>query len=146
MYACWGDIDFKDGIFTIRDHPEWGFTTKDHEEREIPLPSHLIEKLKVRVRTSELIFPSTQGKPNGHFLRVLKEIAVRAGVDPDQCGLHKFPKTYATLQHENGVSARTIQKRLGHSSLETTLAYLEAASVRSKETREVVDETFAMFA
>ena len=143
MYACWGDVDFKDGVFTIRDHPEWGFTTKDHE---ILLPSHLIQKLKERVRTSELIFPTATGRPNGHFLRLLKEIAVRAGVNPDQCGLHKFRKTYATLQHENGVSARTIQKRLGHSSLETTLAYLEAASVRSKETREVVDSTFEAYA
>jgi integrase/recombinase XerD len=76
----------------------------------------------------------------------LKEVAERAGVNPDECGVHKFRKTYATLQHENGVSARTIQNRLGHSSLETTLAYLEAASVRSVETRQVIDDTFAVFA
>jgi integrase/recombinase XerD len=75
MHASWSDIDFKDGVYTIRDHPEWGFTTKDHEEREIPLPGHLIEKLKARVRTSDLIFPSKQGRPNGHLLRMLKEIA-----------------------------------------------------------------------
>ena len=88
MHACWGDIDFKDGVFTIRDHPEWGFTTKDHEERDIPLPRHIVEKLKARMRTSELIFPSKQGRPNGHFLKTLKEVAERAGVNPDQCGLH----------------------------------------------------------
>jgi integrase len=111
MHACWQDVDFKDGVFTIRDHPEWGFTTKDHEEREIPLPTHLVEKLKARVRTSELIFPTATGRPDGHFLRRLKEIAVRAGVDPDQVGLHKWRKTFATLQHENGVSARTIRSR-----------------------------------
>ena len=88
MHACWGDIDFKDGVFTIRDHPEWGFTTKDHEERDIPLPGHIVEKLKARMRTSELIFPSKQGRPNGHFLKTPKEVAERAGVNPDQCGLH----------------------------------------------------------
>ena len=33
MHACWTDIDFTDGVYTIRDHPECGFTTKDHEER-----------------------------------------------------------------------------------------------------------------
>ena len=146
MHACWDDINFRDGIFTIRDHPEWGFTTKDHEEREIPLPTHLLEALKKRSQTSKLIFPAAKGGPERHFLRMLKDIAIRAGVDPDECGLHKFRKSYATLQHENGVSARTIQKRLGHSSLETTLAYLEAADVRSVETRKVVDETFMAFA
>jgi integrase len=61
-------------------------------------------------------------------------------------GFTNSENPYATLQHENGVSARTIQKRLGHSSLETTLAYLEAADVRSVETRKVVDETFMEFA
>jgi integrase len=114
--------------------------------REIPIPSHLVEKRKERVHTSDLIFATRAGKLNGHFLRLLKEVAKRAGVNPDECGLCEFQKTYATLQHENGVSPRTIQKRLGHSSLETTLPYLEAASVRSKETWQVVNETFAAFA
>jgi integrase/recombinase XerD len=145
-HACWQDINFRDGIYTIRDHAEWDFVTKDHEEREIPLPTHLLEALKKRTQTSELIFPAARGGPDGHFLRILKDLALRAGVNPDECGLHKFRKSYATLQHENGVSARTIQKRLGHSSLETTLAYLEAADVRSVETRKAVDETFAAFA
>lgn len=77
---------------------------------------------------------------------MLKEIAVRAGVNPNECGLHKFRKTFATLQHENGVSARTIQKRLGHSSLETTLDYLEEAEATSEATRQVVNDTFAAFA
>ena len=45
--------------------------------------------------------------------------------------LHKFRKSYATLQHRDGVDARTIQKRLGHSDLSTTLAYLEDEEPRS---------------
>jgi integrase/recombinase XerD len=146
MHASWGDVDFKRKLFIVRDHPEWGFTTKDHEERPIPLTDGLLEKLSQRVRNGELIFPTKDGKPNGHFLRALKAIAERAGVDPTECNLHKWRKTYATLQHENGVSARTLQKRLGHSSLETTLAYLEAAEVTSEESRAVVNDTFAVFA
>jgi integrase/recombinase XerD len=145
-YATWPDVDFKRKVFTVRDHPEYGFKPKDYEERPIPLTDSVLAKLQQRVRTSDLIFPTKQGKPNGHFLRMLKEIAVRAGVYPHECGLHKFRKTFATLQHENGVSARTIQKRLGHSSLETTLAYLEAAEATSEATRQVVNDTFAAFA
>ena len=36
MYAEWNDIDFVDGLFTVRAKADW--TPKDHEEREIPLP------------------------------------------------------------------------------------------------------------
>jgi integrase len=50
------------------------------------------------------------------------------------------------LQHENGVPARTIQARLGHSDLATTLAYLQAGDVRSEKEGNAVNNTFAAFA
>ncbi len=150
MYACWEDIDFQDGIFTVREHLDLGFRPKDCEEREVPLPDHLVGALKQRFLVNgnqRLIFPNPRtGRPEGHFLRKLKDLAKRAGLNPDDCGLHKFRKSYATLQHENGTSARTIQRRLGHSALETTLAYLEAADVRSEESRRQVNGVFAAFA
>jgi len=59
---------------------------------------------------------------------------------------HKFRKTYATLQHRDGVDARTIQKRLGHSDLSTTLAYLEGEEPRSDRSRKQVNGTFGVFA
>ena len=52
---------------------------------------------------------------------------------PTKGGLHKFRKTFATMHHESGFSARTLQSWLGHSSLETTIAYLKiSARVPSK--------------
>jgi integrase len=65
------------------------------------------------------------------MLRQLKALAERAGL-PGKFELHKFRKTYATLQHKQSVDARTIQKRLGHSSLETTLQYLEGEESRER--------------
>jgi integrase len=93
----------------------------------------------------------------------LKNLALRAGLNCGSCvnkvgqscgehpvcdrwELHKFRKTFATLHHESGVSARTLQAWLGHSSLETTLAYLKVADVRSERTRAQVNNTFAQFA
>jgi integrase len=38
--------------------------------------------------------------------------------------LHTMRKTYASMLHKNGVSARTLMRYLRHSDLETTLAYL----------------------
>jgi|GEM_PF-4097835 len=59
----------------------------------IPLPTHPLQALKKRTQTSKLIFPAAKGGPERHSLRVLKDIALWAGVDPDECGLHKFRKS-----------------------------------------------------
>jgi len=145
MYAEWPDIDFVDALFTVKAKEHW--TPKDYEEREIPLPDFPIAALKKRMLAtkSNLIFPTKEGKSDGHMLRKLKDLAKRAGLK-GEFKLHKFRKTYATLQHRDGVDARTIQKRLGHSALETTLAYLEGEEPRSTRTREQVSNTFKVFA
>jgi integrase len=118
------------------------------EEREIKLPAYLVTALKQRMLkgTGLLIFPTKQGKPNHHFLRMLKDLAGRAGLNPAKCILHTFRKTFATLQHRNGTDARMIQGMLGHSDPTTTLAYLEGEDVRSEERTQKVDETFGVFA
>ena len=145
MYAEWNDVDFVDGLFTVKAKENW--KPKDYEEREIPLPDFLVKALKERMLTTKgsLIFPTRQGKPDGHMLRTLKDLAKRAGLH-GEFKLHKFRKTYATLQHRDGLDARTIQKRLGHSALETTLAYLEGEEPRSDRSRKQVNGTFGVFA
>jgi integrase len=144
QFATWSDVDLEDGIFTVRDHPEYGFVPKDREMREIPLPAELLKRLKARERISNLIFPKN-GKPNGHMLRTLKAMAKRAGIDPRVCGLHVFRKTFATRLHRARVDARSIQRLLGHGDLATTLAYLEAENARSERMRAVVNTTFKGF-
>jgi site-specific recombinase XerD len=79
------------------------------------------------------------------MLRTLQALAQRAGL-VGEFGLHKFRKSYATIQHKSGVDARTIQKRLGHSDLTTTLAYLEGEDPRSERSRDQVNGAFAVFA
>src|SRR5262249_13458024 len=83
MYATWDDIDFVDGLFTVKAKEDW--TPKDYEEREIPLPDFLVAKLKARMLTTKgkLIFPNVvngEQKPDGHMLRKLKYLAKRAGL------------------------------------------------------------------
>ena len=145
MYAEWNDIDFVDGLFTVRAKENW--TPKDYEEREIPLPDFLLVALKKRMLETKgkLIFPTLDNKTDGHMLRNLKSLAKRAGLH-GEFKLHKFRKTYTTLQHRDGVDARTIQKRLGHSDLSTTLAYLEGEEPRSDRSRKQVNGTFGVFA
>jgi Phage integrase family len=63
----------------------------------------------------------------------------------DRWELRKFRKMFATHHHESGVSDRTLQAWLGHSSLDATLAYLKVADVRSERTRAQVNHIFAQF-
>ena len=145
-HACWEDVNFEAKTYTVREHLELGFQPKDREEREVPLPDALVASLRQRRQMhpdAKLIFPNKQGRPEGHFLRRLQAIVKNARL-AGKWELHKFRKTFATMHHEAGVSARTLQKWLGHSSLETTLTYLEAADIRSERTRQQVNNSFAV--
>jgi integrase len=61
------------------------------------------------------VFPNGEGNSDGHFLRKLKAIAKKAGIEGAE--LHRFRKTYADTLHEEKVSVNTIRIRLGHESL-----------------------------
>jgi integrase/recombinase XerD len=116
-----------------------------------------------RYPNTRLIFPGDSGEPNGHYLRIIKELAFRGGMNCGNCytkggeccastptckrfTLHKFRKTFATFHHEGGIPVRTIQRWLRHSSLETTLKYLAASDDKSLKSREQVNRTFAFLA
>ena len=172
MHCTWRNVDFKARVITVVSKPEFGFRVKDKEERSVPVPDSLIEALTHRKSESKslLVFPGPNGKPNGHFLRLLQQLAFRAGLNCQECtrqpkktksgrlkaprscathpicgewGLHKFRKTFATFHSEAGVSPRTIQTWLGHSDLATTLRYLAVADLRSARTRSQVNGSFA---
>jgi integrase len=112
---------------------------KSAKDRFIPIPAKLVWKIKERMRqrnaqTHDLVFPNGDGKPDGHFLRKLKAIAKKAAVESAE--LHRFRKTYADTLHEEGVSVNTIRIRLGHESLDVTLAYLKGKDAESEEAQE----------
>jgi len=162
MFCSWKNVDFKGKVVAVRSKPELGFRPKDKEERSVPVPDSLIAALANRKKesTSMFIFAGPDGRPNGHFLRVLQKLALRAGLNCGECltkqgkscatqaicrewGLHKFRKTFATMHSEAGVPPSTIQKWLGHSDLATTLRYLATADLRSERTRQQVNTTFS---
>jgi integrase len=87
-----------------------------------------------KAQPHDLIFPNGKGKTDGHFLRKLKAIAKKAGVEDSE--LHRSRKTYGDTLHEEGVSVNTIRIRLGHESLDVTLAYLKGKDAESEEAQE----------
>jgi integrase len=161
-YMTWSDVDLDQKIVRITAKSQWSWKPKDCEERCVPIPEWLVDtltRLKSNSRNS-LLFPNQLDQPEGHFLAKLKTLALRAGLNCGHCtnkrglsckdnpvcrrwSLHKFRRTFATMHHDSGVSARTLQAWLGHSNLETTLRYLRVADLRSERIRSQVDHTFA---
>jgi len=164
-FAEW--VDIKNGEYHVHSKPEHGFTVKNHEDRYVPLPIELLDLLKERKTQSQSrwIFPNENGDPEGHFLRHLKKIALRAGLNCGHCKttvtrgrydskhrvevtcktdpvcehwyLHRLRKTCADRWLEVGISVRKIQEWLGHKSLETTQIYLTGRT--SEEDRKKVN-------
>ncbi len=170
-FAAWKDIDFTKREYHIRRKEDVGFTPKSHESRTVPLPVSLVDALNARRKThptDRWIFVNENGRPDNHFLRKLKRIALRAGLNCGQCKttvtlgkydhkketgvtckthpvcehiyLHRFRKTCATRWQEHGIPLRTVQAWLGHKNLETTQRYLGVTD--SGKLRGQIDAAF----
>jgi Site-specific recombinase XerD len=117
---------------------------KEHKARQLGPNPH------------NLVFPTTQGRPDKKFENKLKRIARRAGLNCGRCEskygnkcsegphcgkwfLHKFRHTFATSSLENGVSIRTLQEWLGHSDLKSTMVYLKF--VRRNDIQQLLDSS-----
>ncbi len=172
QYATWQDVDFEKMEFHIRAKKDVGFTPKNHERRSVPLPASLVALLKVRRKNAphtRWLFVNKDGKPDGHFLKKFKRIALSAGINCGECTttvnkgrydrkravqvtcatdpvcehvfLHRLRKTCASRWEAAGIPVRTIQFWLGHKSLETTMQYLGVTD--SSKLRGSVDKAFA---
>jgi integrase/recombinase XerD len=159
-HTCWSDVSSRQFV-RVKSKPEWQFTPKNWEEREVPIPDKLMASLneyRQAIGTgSRLIFPVPSGQPDRHFLRTLKRIASTAGLNCGSCKtdkghcrqgpycerwfLHKFRATYATMQLQGGVDLRTLQALLGHKDLASTMRYLKPA--RDERVLQQVNGIFA---
>jgi hypothetical protein len=141
------DLLFANGVLWIRSKQDRGFRLKGKKGtpskgRKVPIPAPFMEKLKVYCQgkdARDLLFPNTEGRVEGHFLRRAKAIGMRAGVD--EVKLHRFRKTGATMLHEDGVSVRKIQEYLGHTTLTITLLYLGVADAADEASQEQINNT-----
>ena len=81
------------------------------------------------VENQQAIFLSCYGAPlyRRHIITIIKKHGNNAGIPPNQCGVHMFRRFFAVQFLRNGGDFFSLQKLLGHSTLEMTRKYAEMA-------------------
>lgn len=130
MYLSWSDLNHDLHTIRVTAKPQLGFYPKRWEEREVPIPAHLVDILRNHIKreNSRFVFPSPTGNRDQHMLDRCKAVAKRAELDAEQFDLKTFRSTYATRMLRAGFDVRTVQHWMGHKSLETTMRYLVPAT------------------
>ena len=87
-------------------------------------------------KESKYLFPSRGA--GGHLTRrrlhqMLKELALRANIDPNKLSPHVLRHAFATHLVEGGADLRSVQTMLGHADIATTQIYTHVASERLRE-------------
>jgi integrase len=151
-HAEFTDIDMHDKLFRVQGKPQYKFTVKDWEQRDIPIPDDLIDELKTWKKASKgrnLILATRNDKPNTKMLLAIKGLARRSKLNCGHCDackarreceefeLHKFRRTYITTLLRSGIDLRTVQAYAGHKDLASTMRYLRPAA--GEEARKKVN-------
>ena len=121
-----------------RDAPVLTVMGKGGLARMVPVSDRASEALSrwlnVRPNGSRFVFPSR----TGHITRVrlfqlLKELAVRADLNPKSISPHVLRHAFATHLLEGGADLRVLQTLLGHADISTTQIYTHVDAARLVE-------------
>ena len=82
---------------------------------------------------SRFLFPGRAGPGHlgrSHFARMLKRLAIDAGIDPRRVSPHVLRHAFATHLVDHGADLRSVQQMLGHADISTTQIYTHVADAR----------------
>jgi integrase/recombinase XerD len=117
---------------------------KGNKERIVPLHDAALTALNIyitkRKDESPWLFPS-RGKEGyitrQRFGQMLKEIALKAGLDPEKISPHTLRHSFASHLLAGGADLRVIQELLGHADISTTQIYTK---VEQEKLAKLVNE------
>ena len=117
MYLGWPDVNLRLRTILVTAKPDLGFFPKRWEERKVPVPVRLANIFERHPQTngSAFMFPLPTGNREQNMLRLCKEVAERAGLDPAAFESKTLRSTYATRMLRQGFDVRTVQDWMGHS-------------------------------
>jgi len=119
-----------------RDAPFLTITGKGGQQRMVPVGERagaaLRRWLALRPAGGRHVFASPRG---GHLTRVrlfqlLRDLALRAGLDPARVSPHVLRHAFATHLLEGGADLRVLQTLLGHADIATTQIYTHVDGAR----------------
>jgi integrase len=110
-FLTWSDVDLRKKILRVTAKPEYGFTPKTWEERDIEMSDRLVEAFKKLPRHHPWVFPTTRGKRHAHIYKIVERVAERAGIK--NAHPHKFRSTFLTRLLQSAATLRTSRRWLG---------------------------------
>ncbi|MCX7677317.1 MAG: tyrosine recombinase [Alteraurantiacibacter sp.] len=118
-----------------RDVPFLTVTGKGAVQRMVPVSRRaqaaLSRWLKVRASDSPFLFPSrTRHISRIRLFQLIKELGIRAGLDPARISPHVLRHAFATHLLEGGADLRVLQTLLGHADIVTTQIYTHVDAAR----------------
>lgn len=122
-------------------------TPKSHKERDVPIPTPLVEPLIEAMagkRRGELVFTGPRGgRINAsNVRRAIDWKTLRTQLHRDDLRIHDLRHTLATLLFDAGASANDVQAVLGHSSMQMTERYSRSRSDVAKRAAAAIDSLF----
>jgi len=121
-----------------RDAPLLAITGKGGQQRMVPIGSRarvaLSRWLAVRPMGGRYVFPSrAKHISRVRLFQLLRELAGRAGLNPEAVSPHVLRHAFATHLLEGGADLRVLQTLLGHADIATTQIYTHVDSARLVE-------------
>jgi hypothetical protein len=99
--------------------------------REIPISDSLVEELLALGKG--LLFPGKHSKVEQHMLREVQRAVKGSGVR--KVKMHRFRDTFAVNKLRDGVDVRTLQRWLGHETVEQVMEYCAWLDSQSEAAR-----------
>ena len=121
----WEHIDCNQRIITVEETTEG--STKSKKVRYVPInPNLLVELRKWKLKSrSEYVFPGPDGNMRKDFRDALENALKRAGLP--RIRVHDLRHTFAANFMMSGGNILSLQKILGHSTLQMTMRYAHLA-------------------
>jgi integrase/recombinase XerD len=125
--------------------PYFRVTGKGNKQRIVPLHMTALDALNAYLAIRAHFLPDEKNSyifcsraALGHITRqrvgqLLKQVCVRAGLDPALCSPHTLRHSFATHLLDGGADLRVIQELLGHADISSTQIYTHVTSGRLQQ-------------